>query len=70
MIYDNASMLRGKEGSNEIGIQTSVNQTNIEAVRHGLIGFTNFNDAKGNAVAFETQKASSTAGPTTSSPTR
>ena len=57
VIYDNASMLQGKEGSNEYGIQTKVNQTNIEAVRHGLIGFTNFRNAKGDAVVYETQKA-------------
>ena len=56
-IYDNASMLKGTEGSNEFGIQTRVNQTNIEAVRHGLIGFTNFADGSGNQLAFETQKA-------------
>ena len=57
MIYDNASMLQGMEGSNAMGVQMKVNQTNLEAVRHGLIGFTNFKDAKGNAVVFATQKA-------------
>ena len=57
VIYDNASMLQGKEGSNEYGIQTKVNQTNIEAVRHGLIGFTNFRNSKGDAITLETQKA-------------
>ena len=56
MIYDNASQLRGKEGSTEFGIQTNVNQTNVQAVRHGLIGFTNFSDSKGNAVTYATQK--------------
>jgi len=56
-IYDNASMLRGQDGSNEFGIQTRVNQTNIDTVRHGLIGLTNFSDSRGNAVQFETQKA-------------
>ena len=55
-IYDNASILSGKEGSNEYGIQTKVNQTNIQAVRHGLIGFENFADAKGNHIVFDTQK--------------
>jgi hypothetical protein len=57
LIYDNASTLSGKEGSTEYGIHTKVNQTNIEAVRHGLIGFTNFADAKGNALLFKTQRA-------------
>jgi hypothetical protein len=57
LIYDNASTLSGKEGSTEYGIHTKVNQTNIEAVRHGLIGFTNFADAKGNALSFSTQRA-------------
>ena len=56
MIYDNAQQLRGREGSNEFGIQANVNQTNVQAVRHGLIGFVNFADAKGNAIKFETQK--------------
>ena len=55
-IYDNASMLQGREGSNEYGIQTKVNQTNVEAVRHGLIGFSNFANAKGDGIAFETQR--------------
>lgn len=55
-IYDNASSLVGKEGSSEVGIKTRVNQTNIDAVRHGLAGFRNFADAKGNQIAFKTQK--------------
>ena len=28
-----------------------------DAVRHGLVGVSNFADAKGNAIKFETQKA-------------
>jgi len=56
MIYDNASRLMGKEGSQEFGIQTNVNQTNVQAVRHGLIGFSNFSDSKGNAIQYSTQK--------------
>jgi len=56
IIYDNASELKATEGSASYGIQTKVNQTNIEAVRHGLIGFTNFANAKGDGIAFETQK--------------
>ena len=57
VIYDNASSLQATEGSVSYGIQTKVNQTNIEAVRHGLIGFANFRNAKGDAVIYETQKA-------------
>jgi hypothetical protein len=56
-LWDSASVLRGVQGSDEVGIHTRVNQTNIDAVRHGLAGFSNFTDAKGNAVKFETQKA-------------
>jgi hypothetical protein len=56
-IYDNASTLSGKQGTDEVGIHTRVNQTNIECVRHGLAGFKNFTDAKGGQVTFKTQKA-------------
>ena len=56
-IYDNASTLSGKQGTDEVGIHTRMNQTNIECVRHGLAGFMNFADAKGNQIAFKTQKA-------------
>ena len=56
-IYDNASRLSGKSGSDEVGIHTRMNQTNIDAVRHGLSGFENFADKKGNAVVFKTVKA-------------
>ena len=56
-IWDSASVLRGIQGSDEVGIHTRVNQTNIEAVRHGLVGFEGFTDAKGNAIKFETVKA-------------
>lgn len=56
-IYDNASVLSGKSGSDEVGIHTRMNQTNIEAVRHGLAGFENFLDGKGNAIKFATVKA-------------
>ena len=56
-IYDNASTLSGKQDSNEIGIHTRVNQTNIDAVRHGLAGFKNFLNKSGSQVAFKTQKA-------------
>ena len=56
-IYDTASTLSGKEGSSEIGIHTRVNQTNIDAVRHGLVGLVNFTNPKGGQVNFKTQKA-------------
>lgn len=56
-IYDNASRLSGKSGSDEVGIHTRMNQTNIEAVRHGLAGFENFLDKRGNAIVFKTVKA-------------
>jgi hypothetical protein len=56
-IYDNASVMVGKQGSDEVGITTRMNQTNIESVRHGLKGFKNFTDAKGSAIKFETQRA-------------
>jgi hypothetical protein len=55
-IYDSASILSGKSGSDEVGIHTRVNHTNIEAVRHGLKGFKNF-DGKDGPVRFRTQKA-------------
>lgn len=56
-IYDNASTLSGKQGDDTVGIHTRVNQTNIDAVRHGLSGFKNFVDKHGNQVRFKTQKA-------------
>jgi len=55
-IYDNASHLGRREGSDEVGIHTRMNQTNIACVRHGLVGFANFTDSKGGQVAFKTQK--------------
>jgi len=51
-IYDNASELSGRQDSIEIGIRTKINQTNIEAVRHGLVGFSNFFDKTGKEVCF------------------
>jgi hypothetical protein len=56
-IYDNASHLGRREGSDEVGIHTRMNQTNIECARHGIVGFTNFTDSKGGQVAFKTQTA-------------
>lgn len=56
-IYDNASTLSNRQGDDVVGIQTKVNQTNIDAVRHGLAGFENYTDKRGNAVKFATSKA-------------
>lgn len=57
-IYDNASHLQGRQGSDEVGIRTRVNQTNIDAVRFGLAMIpSNFRDKQGNAIRFKTQKA-------------
>ncbi len=55
-IYDNASDISGKQGSDEVGIRTKVNQTNVEAVRYGLAGLKNFHDARGNQVIFRSKK--------------
>lgn len=54
-IYDSASVLSNKQGSDEVGIHTRVNQTNIEAARHGLRGWKNFKDARGSHIKFETK---------------
>lgn len=53
-IYDNASALTGRQGSDEVGIQTRMNKTNIDAVRHGLAGFENFADKNGQSVKYTT----------------
>lgn len=55
-IYDNATHLVGKSGTDDVGIHTRINQTNIDAVRFGLAGFENFSDASGNPVKFKTVK--------------
>jgi hypothetical protein len=55
-IYDNASDISGKQGSSEVGIRTKVNETNIQAVRHGLAGLKNFHDSKGSPIIFRTVK--------------
>lgn len=55
-IYDNASTLSGKQGDDTVGIHTRINQTNIDAVQHGLAGFENFSDNKGNSNPFTTVK--------------
>jgi hypothetical protein len=41
-VYDNANQLTGRQGSDEVGIKTRINETNIEAVRLGLVYFKNF----------------------------
>lgn len=56
-IYDNASSLRGKQGSDEVGIHTRMNQTNIDTVRFGLAWVKNFQDSKGNEVSITKVKA-------------
>jgi hypothetical protein len=56
-IYDNASSLTGRQGSDDVKINTRVNQTNIDAVRFGLRGFENFTDGKGALVHFKSAKA-------------
>lgn len=55
-IYDNASQVSGKQGSDEVGIKTLINKTNLEAVKHGLAGFVNFSDAKGRPIIFNTRR--------------
>lgn len=55
-IYDNASSLTGRQGTDEVGIHTKVNQTNIDAVRFGLANISGFSDATGNVVQFKTQR--------------
>lgn len=52
-IYDNASSLTGRQGSEEVGIHTRVNQTNLEAVKYGLAYFKNFKDAADNDVTVQ-----------------
>jgi len=55
-IYDNASTLSGRQGSEEVGIHTKVNQTNIEAVKYGLAYVKNFKDGD-NDVKVKTVKS-------------
>ncbi len=57
-IYDNASSLTGRSGGNEIGITTKINQTNVDAVRFGLVSVENFHDDKsGKQVVLKRTKA-------------
>jgi hypothetical protein len=55
-IYDNASSLTGRQGTDEVGIHTKVNQTNIDAVRFGLADVVNFSDHQG-PVRMKTSRA-------------
>lgn len=55
-IYDRASTLTGRQGEDTVGVQTHINQTNIDAVRHGLVGFENFLGENGEPIKFQTQK--------------
>jgi len=55
-IYDNASSLTGREGSDEVGIHTRVQQTNLETVRFGLKGWENFKAADGSDLKYTTTK--------------
>lgn len=57
-IYDNASSLTGQQGGSEIGIKTKMNQTNIDAVRFGLVAVENFHDDRsGKNVIMKREKA-------------
>lgn len=55
-IYDNATSISGKQGDDNVQINTRMNQTNIQAVRHGLTGWDNFKDGKNNSVPFKSSK--------------
>lgn len=56
-IYDNASTLSGKTGSDEVGIHTKVNKTNIDTVKFGLVSLPDdFQTDKGERVRMDTTK--------------
>jgi len=58
-IYDNASKLSGKQGSEEVGIETRMNATNIDAVRFGLRGLPDgFRNRQGQEIKYEVEKRS------------
>jgi hypothetical protein len=57
-IYDSTSSLTRSATTDDVGIHTKMNQTNIEAVRHGLVGFDNFRTPKGGSIPFETERTS------------
>lgn len=56
MIYDKSTSITRHEGSEDVGFQTRVNQTNIETVRFGLKGWRNFKNATGDDIPFVTEK--------------
>lgn len=52
-IYDRASIMsQSSDGGTDL--KTRINETNIDAVRYGLSGFSNFIGADGNEVPFKT----------------
>lgn len=56
-IYDNASKLSGKQGSDEVGIETRMNKTNIDAVRFGLRALPdNWQSRDGKKIPYEVEK--------------
>ncbi len=56
-IYDNASKLSGKQGSEEVGIETRMNATNIDAVRFGLRALPEgFRNKQGTEIKYEVEK--------------
>jgi hypothetical protein len=56
-IYDNASTLTGKSGSEEVGIHTKVNQTNIDCVKFGLAALPDdFQTESGERIRMDTTK--------------
>lgn len=55
-ILDNASNLIGRDGSDEVKIQTMANATYLEIVKFGLRGWERFLDAGGNEVRFKSKK--------------
>ena len=56
MIYDRSTSITRNEGSDDVGFQTRINQTNIETVRFGLRGWRNFKTAAGDDIPFIPEK--------------
>jgi hypothetical protein len=56
-IYDNASTLTGKQGTDEVGIHTKVNRTNLDTVRFGLAALPDdWREESGTPIRYETTK--------------
>jgi hypothetical protein len=53
-IYDKSTLVTRNDADHQVGVHTRLNQTNIDAVRFGLKGWTNFPDRAGNDIAFKT----------------